>query len=216
MRREGYRPVRADQDSTLHPALRGVLDGQPEFASWTPSSLCFYYADTISVGNRNIAEKNARKPQMLAVWSLPSVEQRSGARRDLVLELIVGSSRLSQAVKATRLSIRQASSAISQLPESEDELHNFRIGKTRLVWTGRAAGDSSRIEHPIKESWLVRGASGTTWGVALTLRPLWHRPLVGALRVEGKDDLAKALKSSPIRFVGPRYLGGSADLLFSR
>src|SRR4051812_39192541 len=43
--RPGSRLVRADQDDGLHPALRSVVEGQPEFAAWTPASLCLYYAD---------------------------------------------------------------------------------------------------------------------------------------------------------------------------
>jgi hypothetical protein len=54
------------------------------------------------------------------------------------------------------------------------------------------------------------------WGVDVTFTPEWSRPLVGVLSVEGKDDLAKALKASPIRFVGPRYYGGKGELRFSR
>ena len=214
--RAGYRALRADQDQSLHPALRSVLEGQPEFASWTPSSLCFFYVDTVTVGGRVIAEKNARKPQMIAVWTLPTVEQSRGVRRNVVLEFSAGSPRVVQAAEAVKLRMREASSRISLSPDSTEELHDVKIGKTRLVWTGRPAGDSTKVTEPIQESWLLRGASGTVWSVSVTLRPGWSRPLVGSLRVEGKDDLARALKGSPIRFVGPRHLDGAADLAFSR
>jgi hypothetical protein len=40
--------------------------------------------------------------------------------------------------------------------------------------------------------------------------------MVGSLKVEGKDDLAKLLKASPIRFVGPVYQGGTGSLHFGR
>jgi len=214
--RAGYRPLRADQDQALHPALRSVLDNQPEFASWTPSSLCFFSVDTVSIGGRIISEKNARKPQTIAVWTLPAVEQGRGARRNVVLDLSAGSSRVVQAAAAVKLRVREASFRISRSPETLDELHDLKIGKTRLVWNGRQAGDSTRVTEPIQESWLLKGASGTVWNVAMTLRAEWSRPLVGVLSVEGKDDLARALKASPIRFVGPRHLNGSAELVFTR
>lgn len=214
--RKGYRPLRADQDQSLHPALRGVVESQPEFASWTPSRLCFFHVDTVRIGGRVIAEKNARKPQVIAVWTLPVMEQGRAARRDLVLDLSAGSPQVVQAAQAIRLRIRGASFRVSRLPDSLDELHDARMSKTRLVWTGRPAGDSTMVTTPIQESWLLRGASGTMWSVNMTLRPGWSRPLVGVLSVEGKDDLARALKGSPIRFVGPRHLGGTADLVFSR
>lgn len=214
-RRQGYRPIRADQDQSLHPALRNVLEAQPEFASWTSSSLCFFHVDTVSLAGRTIAEKNARKAQMIAVWTIAAMEQGSGARRDLVLDLIAGNPRVVRAAEAAKLQIREATS-VSRTTENADELHDVKVGKTHVVWTGRPTGDSTKVEQPLQESWLVKGASGTEWGVRMTSRPAWSRPLVGFLSVEGKDDLAKALKSSPIRFVGPRYIGGSVELLFSR
>jgi hypothetical protein len=214
--RAGYRPVRADQDQALHPALRSVLESQPEFSSWTSSSLCFFYVDTVTIGRRVIADKNARKPQVIAVWTLATVEQGRAARRDLVLEMSAGSPQLVQGAEAVKLPIREASFKVYRLPDSLDELHEARMGKTRLVWTGRPVGDSTGVTEPIQESWLLKGASGTVWNVSMSLRPRWSRPLVGVLRVEGKDELARALKGSPIRFVGPRHFDGAGDLVFSR
>ena len=37
----GYTPVAASQAGNLHRSLRDVVEGQPEFASWSPSRLCF-------------------------------------------------------------------------------------------------------------------------------------------------------------------------------
>jgi hypothetical protein len=213
--RNGYRPLRATQDSSLHPALRGVVERQPEFSSWTASSLCFFFADTVSLGGRTIASKNARRPQMIGVWILAMAEQETGPDRDLILELSAASSQVVRAGEAVKLRIREASSKISQSPDSANEIHEVKLGKTRLVWNGRAAGDSTRLEQPIRDEWFVRGSSGTSWKVQLQLEPVWARPLAGVLSVEGKGDLARSLKASPIRFVGPRYLGGSVDMIFS-
>ena len=212
----GYRPIRANQDQSLHPALRSVIEGQPEFASWTPSSICFFYLDTVSLGGRTITARRGSKPQMISVWTLATSGQGGGSRRDVAIELSAGSAQTVRAAEAVRLRVREAESKISQVPEGTDEMHELKLGKTRLVWTGRAVGDSTRVGQPIEEHWLVKGASGTFWNVRLNLAPSWTRPLVGVLSVEGKDDLAKALKASPIRFVGPRYLGGSAGLFFAR
>jgi hypothetical protein len=214
--RNGFRPIRADQDRALPPALRGVIEGQPEFGSWTPSSLCFFYLDTVSLGGRTIVAKKGGRPQMIGAWTLAASEPGSGSRRDVVLDLSAGSAQVVRAAEAGKLRVREAGSRTSLMPDSSNEVHEARVGKTRLVWTGRAVGDSARVEQPIEESWLVKGASGTSWNVRFRLAPTWTRPLVGVLSVEGKDDLAKNLKASPIRFVGPRYLGGSADLIFSR
>src|SRR4051812_44647478 len=54
----GLRLVPAGQDSALHSALRDVIRSQPEFAAWSASSLCFYFADAVQVGARRIIEKD--------------------------------------------------------------------------------------------------------------------------------------------------------------
>lgn len=211
--RDGFVLVKASNDKSLHPALRRVLEAQPEFASWTPSALCLYYVDAVDIGRQRITEK--RKAQLLGVWTLATVEQGSGQRRDLALDFFTGRGHLARAAEITHVRLHEAESAVSQVAESSDSEYDVKIGKTRVIWKGRAVGDSARRNEPVDESWLVDGTSGKAWTVHLTLRAAWSRDVVGVLSVEGKDALAKALKGSPIRFVGPLYRGGSGELRFS-
>ena len=213
--RPGGRLIRADQDHILHPALRSVVQSQPEFAGWTPASLCLYYAAAIGVGGRRFGSRDPRKRQMIGFWTVAATEQ-DGSRRDMVLEAFGARGDLVRAAEMGKVRIREARSAVSKAASSGNDLYNVQIGKTRLSWNGRAAGDSTRLDRPSEELWVTRGASGTFWRVRAILRPLWSRPLVGVLSVEGKDDLAKALKASPTRFVGPVYYGGGGELRFSR
>jgi hypothetical protein len=211
------RLLSASNDQTLHPALRGVIDGQPEFASWIPSSLCLFYGDTLNLGGRRFASKDSRKRQMIGLWTVAASEQGSGARRDVVVTFFGAGGRLAQAGGyGTKVKFKEAKSSVSKVPDTDNDLYNVKIGKTRLVWNGRPVGDSVRVEQPIQESWLAQGSSGVDWRVQATLKPEWSRLLAGVLSVEGKDDLAKALKASPIRFVGPVYQGGGVELRFSR
>ena len=213
--RPGSRLLRADQDQNLHPSLRTVVDHQAEFASWAPASLCLYYADAIRLGARRLGSKDPRKRQMLGVWVVAATEQ-GGGRRDIVLELFGASGELAHSAGQAKVKLREAQSSRSKPVQSENDLYDVRVGKTRLIWNGRPTGDSTRVESPLRQLWLTKGASGTVWRVQTTLRPTWTRPLVGVLTVEGKDDLAKALKASPTRFVGPLYFGGSAEHSFSK
>ena len=213
--RPGARLVRADQDKGLHPALRTVVDAQPEFAPWTPASLCLYYADAIRLGGRRFGSKDPRRRQMLGFWTVAATEP-GGVRRDLVLELFGTRGDLVRAAEMGKVKVREARSAVSKAANSGNDLYDVQIGKTRLVWNGRPAGDSTMVDQPVEERWLTRGASGTVWRVHTVIRPTWSRPLVGVLSVEGKDDLAKALKGSPTRFMGPVYYGGGGELRFFR
>jgi hypothetical protein len=212
---KGFTPIPATRYQDLHPALGQIIQAQPEFASWTPSRLCFYYLSAVRAGNRRISDKDARKPQMIAVWTLGATQQRSGMPRNLVLGLYAGSDRLAHTAGATRIRVREVKSGFSKDPETGTDRHSVKIGKTLLVWNGRAAGDSTRVADPITEPWSGEGARNLSWTADLTLSPTWSRDLVGSLRVEGKGDLADALRASPIRFVGPLYYGGGGELNLS-
>lgn len=214
--RDGTRLLPASRDEILHPALRSVIEAQPEFAAWNPSSLCLYYGDGLNIGGRRFGGKDPGKRQMIGLWTVAASEQGSGARRDVVLDFFGVGGGLVQAAAYAKVKLSEAQSTVSKVPRTGNDLYQVRIGKTRLTWNGRAVGDSTRVEQPIQESWLAKGTSGMIWRVHAALKPEWSRPLVGALSVEGKDDLAKALKASPIRFVGPLYQGGGAELRFSR
>jgi hypothetical protein len=214
--KQGFLLLRADQDETLHSALRQVIQTQPEFAPWAPSSLCFYYTDAVKVGGRRVAENNPRIAQMVGVWSLATVEQGSGARRDLVLDMYASRERLRTAAAANLVQLHEAEVGFRGATDTSGTEYRQTMGKTQLVWSGRTAGDSIRLERPIVETWQLAGVRGVTWSAQLSLSPAWGRALVGSLRVEGKGDLAKALKASPIRFVGPFYRGGGGQLRFTR
>jgi hypothetical protein len=105
---------------------------------------------------------------------------------------------------------------VSDKPDSTLDIYSVKVGRTQLVWNGRHTGDSTRVEGPIQENWSVSGLRPTVRVARLKLQPSWSWPLIGSLRVEGKGDLGEALRSSPIRFVGPLYRGGSGSLTFSR
>lgn len=199
----------------MHQALHRVVQSQPEFGSWTASRVCFYFADAFQVGNRRVAEKDRRKYQMLSVWSL-STREKGGARRDLALDLYSSRDGLIRAGEANGIRLEQAHSVVADQPDSTFDTYSVKLERTLLVWRGRATHDSTRITEPIQELWQVPGRRGQTWSGRFIMRPAWSQSLVGSLTVEGKGDLAKALRASPIRFVGPLYSGGAGELTFSR
>ncbi len=210
----GVRLLRADQDSSLHPVLHTIIGEQTEFARWVPSSLCIFYSDAIRLSGRRLGSKDPRKKRMFGFWTVAAIEP-AGTRQDLVLELFGGDGSLVRAAEMGKIKLREARSTVSKPAGTDNDLYDVQVGKTRLIWNGRASGDSSAV-GPIQERWLTRGTSGTFWRVSASLRAGWTRPLVGVLTVEGKDDLARALKTSPTRFVGPLYLGGEGELRFYR
>jgi hypothetical protein len=215
--KSGFRPVPANQDLTLHPAIQQLIRYQPDFAAWSASNVCFYFSDAVQVGSHRVAEKNPRNRQMLAVWTLPTQEGSSGARRDAVLGVYSGRGNLIRAAETAGVKLREAHVSVVDSADSGTDIYSIKLEQTSLIWRGRPAGDSTQIDRPIEESWSsVPGTRTGAWSVRFSLRPTSSRGLVGSLTVQGKGDLTKWLKGSPIRFVGPLYRGGAGELQFLR
>ena len=218
----GFVPVRADRAPALHPALRSVVEGQPEFLGWTPSRLCVYYLDAVEAGDIRVTNKSLRKSQMIGVWSLTAADAQYGGPQDLAVELLSGSGRLVGAATRAGIPVREVRASMGKVPSvdddgvpSTDDRYQFKRGKTLVTWDGRPAGDSAAVEGAVESGWSAEGRRGELWSARMVLSPLTRRGMVGSIRIEGKDGFAKALKASPIRFVGPLYQGGGGEIKFS-
>jgi hypothetical protein len=219
------RLLRADSIQDLNPALRALVSGQPEFAAWTPSTICLYYMETVDAGPVRVSERNLKKAPMIGVWALAAADATGGARKDLALRLFTSSGRLERAGKLSGLDLRTVRSKVLDLRNEEDPdasappigiRYELKLGKTLLTWDGRRVGDSTRANGPVASEWRSNSKRRGAVTARLVLTPEWTKSMVGSLRVEGKDDFADAIKASPIRFVGPAVLGGRGELAFGR
>jgi hypothetical protein len=216
-----FRLLRADQAEDLHPSLRSVVESQPDFASWSPSSFCLYYLDAVDAGAVRVENRNPDKAPMFGVWTVGAIELASGSRRDVALQLMTNSGRLQQVGGNAGLRMREIRSTVGKVPPeflddttvASDDRYQLKVGKTVLIWDGHPAADSVKVEKAVSREW-VAGSNGVEGKVTLSAQ--WRRGLIGSLRIEGKDAFARALKGSPTRFVGPLYQGGEGELAFSR
>jgi hypothetical protein len=219
---EGNRPMSAQQAQDLHPALRRVVEEQPEFAVWAPSNLCLFYFGLVEVDGDLVRDRNPSKSPMVGFWTVAAADSLSGMRQDLALDVVTNSGRLESAAGAAGLDIRTVRSSFGPVPADEEggisgeDRYQIRIRKTQIVWDGRTGSDSTRPSGSVVRTWKAEGKRGGWVSGDLAISPNWSRAMIGSLRVEGKDDLAKLLKASPIRFVGPVYQGGTGSLQFSR
>ena len=106
--------------------------------------------------------------------------------------------------------------ALGRMPDSEEHRWQYGFGTTILTWDGHPAPDSTAIAGPDSTLWAMRSLHGGTIHARLMWSPGTVRYMFGAVSIQGKDDLAKALGASPIRMVGPLHLDGNGELRFFR
>ena len=224
---KGLVPAGAAAAPALSPALASAVAERPDsFSSWAPSELCLYWSESVEVDGRQIAEKGD-KLQALGVWSILARAEGDTAAMPapVAVKLFSSNWRATGLARAAQLDFDRIEVAAGKVPvetadgtlvAGEDDRYQVKVGKTTVTWDGRLAGDSASGPMADDHEWRAYGLRQTTWSVKGAVQPAGTRPAVGALRVTGKDALARALQASPIRFVGPWHTGGTAQVVFSR
>lgn len=220
---EGFRPLPASQVTDLHVSLKSVVEGQPEFASWSPSQLCFDAIDTVHTSEFTLADGSGKHPQLFGMWTVAAADA-GGTAREVALELFSNSGRLIRSARVAGHIVEEARLTMGKVPAedeygtpSSDDRFQVRIGKTTVTWDGHLAGDSTAVTGPVEAAWTGAAARerGTSTG-RLTLRPAHSRAMAGSLKVDGKGAFANALRASPTRFAGPAYQGGRGEISLAR
>jgi hypothetical protein len=198
------------------------VQGQPEFAAWSPARVCFAAADTVQTSEFTLVDRKRQRVQMFGSWTVLAAES-GGPAGDVALKLFASSDRLiSSARKAGHL-VREARVAVGLVPTedengvpSSDKRFQVKVGKTLITWDGPPARASAAVSEPWRLTWAATGDRRRMVSGEVVLSPVSSRPMVGALKVDGKDAFAKALRASPTRFAGPAYQGGAGSIVFRR
>jgi hypothetical protein len=214
----GYRAVPASEAADLHISLRGVVEGQPEFGAWSPSRLCFDAVDTVQTAEYTLADQSGRRPQLFATWTVLAAAP-GGTAGDVALRLFANSERLIRSARLAGQKVREARLAVGLVPSedengvpSSDERFQVKVGSTTITWDGPRARESAAVREPWRMSWAAAGPKDGVVSGEVVLSPVSARPMVGSLKVDGKDAFAKALRASPTRFAGPAYQGGGGSI----
>ena len=213
----GYRPVPAHRFASLHPALERLVADEPNYRDWIPSAVCAFGSSFVVMDGRRIGGHDPESREMIGMWGIAGTPEGEDVDDLWVLhDFLTTNKRIKQSAEISRLKLKVIDEEVGQDEEVATEAHHsIKIGKTRLTWVGHLTGDSTRAE-PMHLRWRLKGNRGSKWLAEVAIEPGWHRPMVGALRVEGQDDLAKALKASPIRMLGPAFWGGRGEVVFHR
>jgi hypothetical protein len=214
----GYRPVPASEAADLHLSLRGVVQGQPEFAAWSPSRLCFEAVDTVQTAEYTLADRSGRHPQLFATWTVLAAAP-GGPAGDVALRLFANSDRLIRSARLAGQKVREARVAVGLVPSedddgvpSSDERFQVKVGGTTVTWDGPRARQRTAVREPWAISWVANGVRNRVVSGEVLLSPVSSRAMAGSLKVDGKDAFAKALRASPTRFAGPAFQGGEGSI----
>src|SRR5439155_6119788 len=115
------RPLTATQAGALHPVVSGVVKGQPEFASWTPSRLCLYAIDTLEAKGFTFTNRKGRKPLLFGLWTALAEEARGGGRQEVALLVLSNNGNLIRSAKAAGAQVHQAKLLVGKLAPSEED-----------------------------------------------------------------------------------------------
>ena len=200
----------AGEAQGLHTSVSTLVAGSPEHSTWSPSSLCLFQYATVNTPSGVVSDRS--DPQGFLVWSSPAATAGSPAPA----EIFVTSGRLARQSGQPQVSIGRFELKRAPVPETTKEEVVLEIGKTVLTWQGRMGSDSTATGAPTETVWRIGGTQGSTWTARARIATRTERAMIGALRVEGKGELATMLGASPIRFAGPVGIGGEGRVAFSR
>lgn len=210
---DGALPMRADRMQSLHPAIARTVAEQPEYGPWTPASACFYFFDQVVVAGRPLPASGAAG-EMIGFVSYSARLLEDRGRGGDVLDLMVASNwKGMRSADDQGLKLERSPVTLEDLPNSTNRRLTLKVDGTTLRWEGRDAADSAAAGAPVERRWLVKGDDRRYRFVTMRVTPSSSRSMIGSLIVQGNGDLARALRSSPIRYVGPNLRGGGGELV---
>ena len=212
---EGAVLAKAGKGAGLSPFLARVIQDEPQFADWIPAAICIGRFAAAALDGKEVARPKGDKV-ISVVTSWVAVAKPLGVEGATLalLELNIDEARVLRPLVDFGVRVGDRTAEVLPADRGDTEVQ-LKLGKTLISWVGHPTGDP-RVGSTQTMSFGYTGQRTSTWEITLSVAPTETRLMVGALRVEGKDALAKALKSSPIRAVGPQDTGGTTEFLFHR
>lgn len=215
-----FHPRPASEMTGLNPAVERTA-GEGEYGKWIPSDFCLFYGDSLQMGGDIITHdpiRDNRDRELLAVWLVAAAPNEGQGSPDQYFTpvLLTSNWRVSQRAQSVLIRADHTDAEAGKSPDStEDDRYRVKVGKTTLIWDGHLA-ESAQAAEDRQQIWVTRGFRGSRTNALVDLRPDSAQAVAGLLRIQGKGDLADALRASPIRMVGPFVWGGTLELRFVR
>ncbi len=205
-------PVRLNATTDASPVLARVLADQPEYGAWMPAAVCIYRFGRADIAGRELVAPAGGSEMIGTVSYAARVAVNQPDNGVSVSVVFTNDKRAARLTDSTQVPFRQIKATFGKAAHGDDERHVIQFGKTTLIWDGHAASDSAALSTPLDHVWVVMGRRGKPVLVRWQLNASSSRSVVGALVVQGKDKLAKLMRKSPIRYLGPMYQGGRGEM----
>lgn len=212
----GYQTSAARQVSGLPTQLRRILADEPQYADWIPAQLCVVFPDVVTVDKRQHNRGDRGRPLAIVWWGVAAVGEgmEPGTGGFSLRLLATTSSGLNRQMELSRIPIDRVTIERGPIQDTEDERIRMRLDKVEIVFDGRSSEDSTSIVQPFHQMAVLTGNLRHIWVVETSLQASSIASLTGALRIQGKGDLAKALNRSPIRLLGTSFSGSGGEVTF--
>jgi len=204
----------AGTGSTLPNALAQTIRDEPRFTTWIPAAICVWFYGSITIGDNKPILATSERPLTLMAHLVAAQSPRGAGGAGFLLLKVSSDNRMVRSQGSDPgLSIDGLKLVAGKDRGTPEDRVEFRLESTQITWIGHPSGEPS-VGMTRSMSFGYGGAHSTSWQGSFEATPAATHAMIGSLRVEGKSILSRALKSSPIRAVGPIETGGTARLRF--
>jgi hypothetical protein len=205
----------ASETTNLPIDIMRIVQDEPRFAVWIPGVTCLTRFNSLISGGRQVAMGSEDRPLLMTLTAV-AVNRALGTGAEwLLTEVGLDDGSIRREASGLGLPIKKRELKIRRGLEGEAEEWELGLEGVKLTWQGRL-GTEKRVGETRSMSFGYVGARNITWLVDLVASPDTVQPPIGALMVAGRDPLAEAMMSSPIRAVTGAEQGGSLTMTFRK
>jgi hypothetical protein len=205
----------ASATAALPDVLLRLVQDEPRFAEWIPGMLCAGLYGAVAADGNPVGTARPDRPLVLTISALAAASPYGQDAGWYLSSVGVRAGSLDRVAERGWIAVREPEYRVRSGIEGEEDQWELQLDGLRLAWSGHPSGEP-RVGSTRTMSFGYAGNRNSTWLVEFRAAPEGERNQVGSLRVEGRNPLATALKSSPIRTIGPLPSGGELTMMFRR
>jgi hypothetical protein len=198
----------------LPPLLARTVQDEPRFGQWIPGAICIGAYLRVTADGRTLVQGKAESPVIVGTSSLGAHQARGlPTASNYLIDFMTDKRSLARAADAVGFGMGGISVLSKNQVGADDPRVSISVDGVQITWSGHAIGDSGVVKTRSVSFGYATGR-GARWLIELESVPASTRLMAGTLEVDGRNTLARALKASPVRAIGPEESGGVLTLTF--